>query len=206
VTLSARQENARTLASVLGLDEEEAGRLLDVAITIHVSEDANAKSVRGHVVEMLRRMISGIDESDSGTVGIHIGSVPLESRAPVVHVGVTNAEIVISTAPVPEHDPAAEIPEIALLLTACYAAAMAVRIAIGPNFSLPSQDIIRLPLDALLRNTRGEAQRPIPIGKVYLAGAGAIGNAFLWGLSTFRVQGELCIVDPKTVSPGNLGR
>jgi hypothetical protein len=176
-----------------------------VAITVHASQDVNAKVIQDHVVEMLRRMISAVDDSDLGTVEIHLGSVPRKSRVPVVHVGVTNAEIVISKTPVSEHDPAAEIPEIALLIAACYAAAMAVRVTIGPHFSLPSHDTIRLPLKALLRSIRDGAG-PVPMSKLYLAGAGAIGNAFLWGLSTFRVEGELWVVDPKTVSSGNLGR
>ncbi|MDZ7650297.1 MAG: ThiF family adenylyltransferase [Cytophagales bacterium] len=49
-------------------------------------------------------------------------------------------------------------------------------------------------------------EKKINIGKAYLAGAGAIGNSFLYALSTFHVEGELKVVDPDFVSAGNLNR
>jgi hypothetical protein len=106
----------------------------------------------------------------------------------------------------PVHAESAEVPEIVLLIAACYAAGMAVRVGLGAAFLLPHHDTIRVPVDAILNGARGRAEAPIRLGKMYLAGAGAVGNGFLWALSTFDVQGELHIVDPKNVSNGNLGR
>jgi hypothetical protein len=44
------------------------------------------------------------------------------------------------------------------------------------------------------------------MGTLYLAGAGAVGNGFVWALATLDVRGEMRVVDPKDVSLGNLSR
>ena len=48
--------------------------------------------------------------------------------------------------------------------------------------------------------------QPIPIGEAYLAGAGAIGNGFLWAARHVDVHGTLHVVDDDFVSAGNLQR
>ncbi len=47
---------------------------------------------------------------------------------------------------------------------------------------------------------------PINIGQTYLAGAGAIGNGFLWSARFLDVRGVIVIADDDVVSPGNLNR
>ena len=47
---------------------------------------------------------------------------------------------------------------------------------------------------------------PVSLGEAYLAGAGAIGNGFLWAARHVRLVGTLNIVDDDIVSSGNLQR
>jgi hypothetical protein len=46
----------------------------------------------------------------------------------------------------------------------------------------------------------------VNVGELVLAGAGAVGNGFLLGLSLLDVSGTLHIIDPKAVAPGILNR
>ncbi len=208
VSLSARDENAKTLASVFGLDEKDAGLLLDMHVVVRAASDSGAQVVRRHVVAMLRRAIATVEEErNDSAVGIEIliGAATITSLPPV-RVGITTAEVVISAETAPTHDAAATVPEVVLLIAACYAAAMAIRVGIGPAFKIPHDNTIRLPVDILLAGRREAFEKPAEIGMAYLAGAGAVGNGFVWALATLDVLGELNVVDPKDVSPGNLSR
>lgn len=46
----------------------------------------------------------------------------------------------------------------------------------------------------------------LDIGKVFLVGAGAIGNGFLWGLRNSNVIGDLVVIDHDSIDLGNLQR
>jgi hypothetical protein len=208
VSLGAHEENAKTLASILGIDDEDAGGLLAVGILVRAASDQHGPCIRKHIVELLKRTVAHAGDRIGGIVAaeIAIGSLPPVTGGPVVYIGVTRSEIVISCETVPRHDPHADVPEIVLLLAACYAAAMATRLAVGKTLSLAHQDTIRLPVDALLHREHGTAQPRPQIGRAYLAGAGAVGNGFVWALGTLQPVGELCVVDPKKVAAGNLNR
>lgn len=52
----------------------------------------------------------------------------------------------------------------------------------------------------------GPKYRTADVGKVYLVGAGAIGNGALWGLARSGVKGELLVVDPQDIELSNLQR
>jgi hypothetical protein len=208
VTPGARAENAKTLGKLLGLDDEDAAGLLDMTIVVRAAPDAPSQAVRRHLVDLLIRTVGHVAEDAQGAVGaeILVGAVAPATWGPVVRVGVTAAEIVITCEKPVEHDPGASVPEILLLIGACYAAGMGTRLGIGQGFVLPYENTIHLPVDQLLRGGRDDLARPVQIGTVYLAGAGAIGNALLRALALVDVEGELHIVDPKRVTAGNLGR
>jgi molybdopterin/thiamine biosynthesis adenylyltransferase len=203
--LTARGEHAKTLASVLGLDEKTAAALLDVAILVTTAADAGAQAVCRHVVAILGRTVTcvSVDGASEPAVEVLIGDVAPRSSAPLVRVGITAERIVVSSSEEPEHDERASVIEIVLLIAACYAAASAVRVAVGRRFTLPFHDVIRVPVRQFLRGYDG---RRAHLGTFFLAGAGAIGNACLWALATMDVEGDAIVVDPKNVSDGNLGR
>lgn len=206
MSLSARDENAKALAKLLGLDDEEAAGLLDMTIFVRAASDPASQAIHRDVVDLLKRTVGRVAE-DTGApahVEVAIGDVVSSGPWPVVHVGLTHTEIVISRQTVPAHDAEAKIPKIILLIAACYAAGMAVRLGLPSPFPLPHADMIRVPVDRLLRG--GDLVSPVDLGRTYIAGAGAIGNGLLRGLSVLDVHGELHVVDPKRVTPGNLGR
>lgn len=205
MTLSASQEHAKTLASVLGLEDEVAASLLDVTVVVTATPDASAQAVRRHVFAMLGRTVARVTDEPTpdAVVEVLIGDTVARSPAKVVAVGVTRDHAVVSSVEVTHHEGQASAHGIVLLIAACYASAMVVRVAVGHHFTLPFHDTIRIPVDRILRGYDG---RPVHVGSIYLAGAGAIGNGLLWALSTMNVTGEVFVVDPKNVSEGNLGR
>jgi hypothetical protein len=81
-----------------------------------------------------------------------------------------------------------------------------VQRALDVEFPIP----LRLPIEVDLATLLGEDTRcltqPLELGIAYLAGAGAIGNGFLLGLTAFDTRGELHICDPDEASDGNLNR
>jgi hypothetical protein len=210
VSLSALDENAKMLAKLLSVEDDEAAELLKMTIVIRTGEDAASKSLRRHVVALLERTVGCVCEGDAPTVTtveVLIGEVAPITSGPVVRVSVALTELVISSEATPKHNrDANEVPEILLLIGACYAAAMAVRLGLGRSFPLPFANTIRVPVGGLLRGRGPVLAGTVDLGKVYVAGAGAIGNGLLYSLALLNVRGELHIVDPKLVTAGNLGR
>jgi hypothetical protein len=205
LTLTAHEENAKTLASVFGLNDEVAASLLDVTIVVTAAADLGARAVRRHVKALLSRTVTTVSDEPApdAVVEVVIGDTSPRSGVRVVRVGVTPEKVVVSSVEEPAHEGQTSVPEVVLLIGACYAAATAVRLAVGSHFRLPFSDTIRLPVARLLRGYNG---RRVHVGRFYVAGAGAIGNGFLWALATMNVEGEALVVDPKNVSDGNLGR
>jgi hypothetical protein len=90
MNLSAQDENAKTLAKLLGLDDDEAARLLDITIAVRAAPDAPSQAVRRHVLDLLKRTVGRVVEDTNGTDGteIVIGKVASNALGPVVRVGV----------------------------------------------------------------------------------------------------------------------
>lgn len=206
MNLSARDENAKALGKLLGLDDEEAAGLLEMTVLVRAAPDGASQAIGRDVVDLLKRTVGAVNVAGNGpaSVEVAVGDVSSAGPWPVVQVGVTCAEIIITSDDVPEHDGAAKIPKIVLLIAACYAAGMAVRLGLQRAFPLPYTNTICLPVDGLLRGS--DFTCPPDLGKFYVAGAGAIGNGLLWALARVDVRGELHVVDPKRVTAGNLGR
>ncbi len=208
LTPEARLENAATLAAILGLGTESAAEALDLAILINAPQDSlEAQNIAHEVVNLLNRTVryASATMRDSGTAAeLVIGSAPPRTNAPKVYLSVTADQIVISTNPkvVSSCD---HIPPILALLTACYASAATLYYAIGGilPFELPDPFIVRF---SELGVNIQSLEQTIDIGHAYLAGAGAIGNGFLWAAQHLQLSGQLEIVDDDIVSSGNLNR
>lgn len=208
LTPEARQENAATLAAILGLGTESAAATLDLAVTVTADpESPEAQNIAQEVIELLSRTVRHASNSaqDSGSAAeLVIGLSPPRTSAIKIYLCVTAEQVVISTKP---QAPACceTIPPILALLAACYASAATLYHAIGGilPFELPDPLIVRF--GELGVNTQSLAQ-PIDIGHAYLAGAGAIGNGFIWAARHLNFSGRLEIVDDDSVSSGNLNR
>ena len=208
LTPEARQENAATLAAILGLGTESTAETLDLAVTVTADpESPVAQNIAQEVIELLSRTVRHVSTSapDSGPAAeLVIGPTLPRTSGTKIYLSITVDQVVISTNP---QNPVycETIPSILALLAACYASAATLYHAIGGilPFELPDPLIVRF--GELGVNTQSLAQ-PIDIGHAYLAGAGAIGNGFIWAARHLNFSGRLEIVDDDSVSSGNLNR
>ena len=97
------------------------------------------------------------------------------------------------------------MPSILALLTACYGAAATLYHATAGilPFELPDPLVVRF---AEIGIDMKALSQPVDLGVSYLAGAGAIGNGFLWAARYLDFRGRLHIVDDDDVTSGNLNR
>jgi len=209
MTLSYRQENAKTLAALLGIEEEDAAQRLSLRIAVTCDSGAEAARELGtHIIEMLRRTVEYAGPPDDGpfAVEVMIGDcAPATAARLRVYAGEDGADFVIrETAPLTKCDLATPRP--LLVIAACYVSAAAIRVALGPTFPFRNSAPIILSWPALFGAHLDRLTHPLDIGEVYLAGAGAVGHGFVYTLCYFDVRGTLYVTDPKNVTTGGLNR
>ena len=98
-----------------------------------------------------------------------------------------------------------EYRELFRKIAACYVVGNVIARAIGGN----QFDALQDPFVVLFSTFGATAQdllRRIELDDAVLVGAGGVGNGLMWGLQELNLEGRLTIVDPKTVSAGNLNR
>lgn len=205
--LTAKQENARTLAAALGIPEDEAGELLRcTVVTAHDARCHFAALIAYHVDNMLKRTMDQGFDSAGKTVEVLVGNVERTVKTKgCVFVRILPDAIYIDDAYHGTSTANPNIHGVFAILSACHAAAAAVALALMNRASR-----CRLPVNIRPSELLGEdlslISQPIEVGELVLAGGGAVANGFLLGLSTFDVFGRLHIVDPKKVAPGILNR
>ncbi|MGA7294943.1 MAG: hypothetical protein WBW53_19945 [Terriglobales bacterium] len=209
MTLGYRQENAKTLAALLGIEEEDAAQRLSlrIAVTFESRTDA-AQELGSHIIEMLRRTVeyAGPPDDNPFALEVVIGDCAPATAAPLrVYAGEDGADFVIrETTPLTKCD--LSIPRPLLVIAACYVSATAIRVALGPTFPFGNSAPIILSWPALFGTHLDRLAQPLGIGEVYLAGAGAVGHGFVYTLRYFDVRGTLYVTDPKNVTAGGLNR
>lgn len=206
--LNAHAENAKTLSDILGIGESEASALLDtsVAITFDRCDEKAARFAR-HVELMLSRTIRAVHSNGTGLDGsvaveLVIGSSPPRFSSPRIYAWSKKETVVLSAAPICAGG--FEIHPVGLLLGACYAVGAVLKKAL--KLPYPSADPLEINLAELMGDDLAELYEPVIFDQAHLAGAGAIGNGFLYGLSQFQIQGRLHVCDDDDVSDGNLQR
>jgi molybdopterin/thiamine biosynthesis adenylyltransferase len=201
---TARQENARTLAAAIGSSEEEAEALLNATAVITCAP--GSERLAGYIESLLARTLSRVQREFDGvpSVEVVVGSVAPRSNARTIFVGVDGYRLEVHEGSPVQHD--AQARPIVDLVAACYAAAAAVHHALRVELAVP----LRMPIMVDLAQLYGAAitrlDARIELGVCFMAGAGAIGNAVIAGLSMLDVQGNLHICDPDDASDGNLNR
>ncbi|WP_256469102.1 ThiF family adenylyltransferase [Bradyrhizobium sp. 146] len=207
LTAEARRENAAMLAAALGTDLESASEALQFGVMITFDPaDATAAAVADDLAALLVRTIATVTfghAEPNTALEVLIGRVDAKTSLPslLVHVG-SDAAVIGND---PEQQRCADIPRILCLLIACYTAAATMRAVFGAR--LPFEAVLpqRISFDQL--GIDPEAfDASVALGQAYLAGAGAIGNGFLWAARHLNFTGILHIVDDDDVSPGNLNR
>jgi hypothetical protein len=207
--LTPQRENARTLAALLGIEEEDAAERLHVRIGVTFNRANSADSeLAEHVIAMLSRTVEWAGASDGRPCALEvvIGSSPrAKSTATAIWAGQVGPDFVIDDRP---HTAQSldHVPSPLRVMAACYVAAAAVRVALGPSFPIQATQPVVLRWSELFGPNLQVLREPLNVGECYLAGAGAVGNGFLYALRHLDLTGAMYVVDPKRVNSGGLNR
>lgn len=196
------QENARMLASLLGIEETDAAERLDRTVLLTAAPGFAA--AQGEVEDLLARTIH-VAPSGEGRPDLELVIGPAEPATPGPHLyaALTQRGVTVDTVPLRHLND--HVHPLLTALAACHIAAAALHQVIGSS-SLPRLD---LPLSvdfAELAVPEGSLTTPFDISGAALVGGGAVANGFLRALRHLRVRGTLSIVDPKVVGEGNPNR
>ena len=227
------QRNAVAISQAIsGLDEQRLESLLgDMCIGVTIGPDADGNEGRA-IVDLLVRLLARLypsiafrDEQDGGvaaeasalarrinpriglsgqpTVEMVIGSAHVRQRtSQAVFAGSCGWNARLSTRR-PQGCGDSNNP-FGAGLAACLAAAALFRHVFLSEAELDRDSEFTFPSASEL--TSGVADIKGNVGKLVLAGAGAIGNAAAWALARSEVQGSIEIVDHESVDLGNLQR
>lgn len=206
---NAARENARTLAAALRIDEREAAHLLDITILINAPPGDPASNQLAAFLERLlvrtvKTVLRSADSSNSPALEISVGDIAPLTLVPRIWVTTSPERISIGSSQ-PEPQNLVELHPVLLLLGACYAAAFAMKAVIGDGLAVPHTDPLILDFNDIFGPSLPLTES-FDLGTAYLAGAGAVGNGFLFALSLLDVSGELHIADPDSIEDRNLNR
>jgi hypothetical protein len=202
--INARQENARMLASALGVDEDAASARLEGRILVTVGERAPCADWAREICDLLDRTMSVTrDPADDVKVELVVGDVVPRSDAKRLYARIDASKAVIGIEPpkVASTEPHPLFAAIAACSTAAATLSLAIDAKELPKVNLP----ITVPFDQL-GISREALDASIDLDGAALIGAGAVGNAFLRALRRVDARGTLPIVDPKAVGGGNPNR
>jgi molybdopterin/thiamine biosynthesis adenylyltransferase len=206
----ANTENARTLAAALGIGEEKALALLSVTVAVTFDTgDATSSLFAGHVFRMVSRTIERVvlnGQGDTQNIAVELVIGSAKSRFATAHLfaSIGANEVLIGQAPLPQTAPS--IHPVGILLGACFAVGAILKKAFNELLPFPAPQTLRINMAELLGDDLPLLDKPVFFDEAYLAGAGAIGNGFVYGLSNFKASGLLHVVDDDGVSNGNLQR
>ena len=198
------------LAQLVGQSEEHAGELLDACVGITVNpEDVVAGVLAQEVHQLLTRTLTAVlvnapSLENAVSVEVVIGSAEPRHDAKRVHVSIDGRRVTVSAAR-HRHRPESVAP-VVLLLASCYVCAAAVKSLLGEMLPFQTPETLVVDIDRLLGADVSLIDQEIDFGEAFLAGAGAIGNGFVLGLSKLSLRGTLHVVDDDVVSDGNLQR
>ena len=209
MNLSAKKENARTLAALVGVDEEKATALLNFSVLMTFDKwDPVSKSVSEHLQTLLIRTVERVSHDQSELTDIAaeivVGKERPRSNAPHIYVGLGN-EVALVSFDRPNLPPGPVHPSL-LLITACYTAAATLKAVLGELLPFKLPPCIKIDLRELVSNDLAFLYSPVDFGEAHLVGSGAIGNGFIYGLSQFIASGQLHVFDDDRISAGNLQR
>lgn len=207
LTPDARKENAATLAAALGITIPDAEAALDIEIAVtNDSTDETACAIASDLTKLLERTVrvSQGDGRGSPTAEVVVGGARQKYSVETIFVDVDTDGVTISA-----HQATlrrcSRVHGLFGLVSACYAAGASLQVALGERLSFGPGLPIRISFSEFGLSQKALVA-PIGLGRVYLAGAGAIGNGFLLAARHLDLEGELHVVDDDTVSSGNLNR
>lgn len=203
----AQKENARTLAAAIGVSDEEAQHLLNVCVVITTADDSASAAVAKHIALILSATIANVVSkipSSPASAEIVIGRSRPRCSVPRIYVAIGDEKVTVSRNASDETK--GRTHPVGLLAGACYAAAATIQAILGDRLPFPTQEKICFDLKAIIGEDLPFLYEHVQFGETFLAGAGAIGNGFVYALQFFDASGSLQIVDDDVVSGGNLQR
>jgi molybdopterin/thiamine biosynthesis adenylyltransferase len=206
-----RTENSRTLASLLGLTQNEAAPLLEIEVAVTADPaDVGAMVMAAHLQNLLSRTVANVPINGalkSAAAEIVVGAA-IPTRTDAVRVCVSSEMVQIGTA-IPAHVLPQDTHPILLLVASCYAAGSVLKRAFGTRLKVPGpppSNSFAFPISAIAGSNPSWLSTAFRLEDSYMAGAGAIGNGFIYAMSLLPVSGSLVIADSDAVSDGNLNR
>lgn len=201
----AKRENMRALASALGIAEDLAGTKLDFKVELLYSKNnSDSKFFSAQVLSLLSRTVERVETTASDISCLAVIRIS-GNQEESLYITLSNdcTEISDQQNLIEKSAKGVGVHPLFLLLTACYTCSAIIKAGV-PEIPFASP----LPIKISFKDVADPLQleETIDLGTAYMAGAGAIGNAFLWALSYLDVQGELHICDDDKVSGGNLNR
>ena len=127
--LTQYQENAKALAALLGIEEDDAARRLQLRIAVNFDPHiAESQELGEHVIAMLSRTVeyAGIPDDEPFAAEVVIGArTPVTSTSTKVYAGQEGADFVIRDG-VPTKDCFSGTHRALLVIAGCYVAALKV--------------------------------------------------------------------------------
>jgi hypothetical protein len=208
LTAEARLENVKALSLAAGISPDEATeRLSGCILCTFDSADAAACQFYSEFAPILARTIDVNDEpvtEGSCLVEVIVGDANPRTTATPLYLSLHADGCTVSVERVLGHSAIVVHPLLALV-AACYAAGVAIYRAVGKEIPNPPPDSLEIRYDDVVPD-RTVLDEPIALGDAHLAGAGAIGNGFLWAARHINLHGRLTVCDDDVVSSGNLQR
>ena len=208
LTPEAQRENATALATALGLSVSDAAEALDLRIVITVEPmDDTAARIGYETAHLLRRTVRQVSQvalHENVAAELIIGSATPTTDAKHLYLNVLPDHAVISQNTHGAKICAPTLPILTLLIS-CYASAATLYQALNRALPFAPPDPFILEFSQLGIDWKS-VMAPIDLEHTYIAGAGAIGNGFLWAARHLNFRGQLSIADDDTVSSGNLNR
>jgi hypothetical protein len=202
--VSASQENAMMLASLLGIEEGEAAERLNRLIVITAPEDPAGRYWAAEIGALLERTVN-VSLAPDPEACVELVIAPAEARTEItkVYAAIDRDKAVVDLVPVIARGPAPHPLFAAVAASPIAAAVLSQAIDSDglPQMNLPvtiAFSQLGIPHEAL--------NEKIDLTGSVLVGAGAVGHAFLRTLRYVDARGVLPIIDPKRVGDGNSNR
>lgn len=194
-------ENKMMVASLLGVDEDNAAELLQAKVIVRVADTGRAMA--DELIDQLQRTLTVTDKVQEADVEIVIGIPPTDQVNKTIYLSYDNDTMRVSDDPVEFRGPFPTLHGLKIVFAACYAASYVLARAIP---GLPRHEGEFKLHFAAIGATDDILTKMLSIYDTALAGAGAVGNGFLRALRHMEVDGELDVTDPKDIGAGNANR
>lgn len=201
--MSGAAENARMLAALLGVDEDEAAERLQQTVLL-TAADAVDVAWAAEIRALVERTVMVTDDPAAADVEVVVGTAAPRSAARHCYVAINAEMAIIARAPIAASSSMAPHPLFATI-AACAAAATVLDLAIADPRLPAAPDMLQIRFTDLGLPDLQKLPLIDLTGGV-LVGAGAVAHGFLKALRHLPVQGRLDVLDPKKVGAGNPNR